>query len=149
MATSPESPGSPSLTAPICEVLLQLLSSVLRSAETASSWVILSSSRNEVSSSSDRTTYLFPLSRCASTIQSVRPSESMAETQPKLQPALLSLSAMISQHRFTAAFLAEFLESGAITTTARSVHMLTANVLTVRGGYLADSVDDDPSATVP
>jgi hypothetical protein len=32
-------------------------------------------------------------SRCASTIQSVRPSESMAETQPKLHPALLSLSA--------------------------------------------------------
>jgi len=37
------------------------------------------------------------VSRCASAIQSVRPSESMSETQPKLQPALLSLSAMISQ----------------------------------------------------
>jgi hypothetical protein len=33
----------------------------------------------------------------------VRPSESTAETQPQLQPALLRLSAMISQY-FTAAF---------------------------------------------
>jgi len=40
----------------------------------------------------------FPSSRCASTIQIVRPSQSMADTQPKLQPALLSLSAMISQY---------------------------------------------------
>jgi len=36
--------------------------------------------------------------RGASTIQIVRPSESTAETQPKLQPALLRLSAMISQY---------------------------------------------------
>jgi hypothetical protein len=48
--------------------------------------------------SSDRTTNLLPLSRCASTIHSVRPSESMAETQPRLQPALLSLSATNSQY---------------------------------------------------
>jgi len=33
--------------------------------------------------------------RCASTIQIVRPLESMAETQPQLQPALLRLSAVI------------------------------------------------------
>ena len=33
--------------------------------------------------------------RCASAIQIVRPSESMADTQPQLQPALLRLSAMI------------------------------------------------------
>jgi hypothetical protein len=33
-----------------------------------------------------------------STIQIVWPSASMAGTQPKLQPALLSLSAMISQY---------------------------------------------------
>ena len=39
-----------------------------------------------------------PSPRCASTIQIVRPSESRAETQPKLHPALLSLSAMISQY---------------------------------------------------
>jgi hypothetical protein len=39
----------------------------------------------------------FPSSRCASAIQIVRPSESTAETQPQLQPDLLSLSAMISQ----------------------------------------------------
>ena len=35
--------------------------------------------------------------RCASAIQMVRPLESTAETQPKLQPALLRLSAIISQ----------------------------------------------------
>jgi hypothetical protein len=40
--------------------------------------------------------------RCASTIQIVRPLESIAATQPQLQPALLRLSAMISQY-FTAA----------------------------------------------
>jgi hypothetical protein len=68
------------------------------SAEAADSCVILSSSRNAVSISSDRTTNLFPSSRCASTIHIVRPSESTAETQPKLQPALLSLSAIISQY---------------------------------------------------
>jgi hypothetical protein len=48
--------------------------------------------------SSDRTTNLLPLSRCASTIHSVRPSESMAETQPKLQPDALSVSAISSQY---------------------------------------------------
>jgi hypothetical protein len=40
---------------------------------------------------------LFPLSRCASATQIVRPLESTAETQPQLQPGLLRLSAMISQ----------------------------------------------------
>ena len=35
---------------------------------------------------------------CASAIQIVRPSVSKAETQPKLHPALLSLSAIISQY---------------------------------------------------
>ena len=59
-----------------------------------------SSSRNAVSFSSARTTKRLPSSRRASTIQIVRPSESTAETQPQLQPALLSLSAMIS-HSFT------------------------------------------------
>ena len=36
--------------------------------------------------------------RCASTIQIVRPAESIAETQPQLHPALLRLLAMISQY---------------------------------------------------
>src|SRR5215471_16009894 len=45
----------------------------------------------------------FPLSRCASVIQIVRPSESTAEPQPKLQPRFLRLSAMISQY-FTAVY---------------------------------------------
>jgi hypothetical protein len=36
--------------------------------------------------------------RCASTIQIVRPWQSMAETQPQLQPALLRLSAIVSQY---------------------------------------------------
>ena len=42
---------------------------------------------------------LFELIReeAASAIQIVRPLESTAETQPQLQPALLRLSAMISQ----------------------------------------------------
>ena len=48
--------------------------------------------------SSACTTKRFPSSRCASAIQIVRPLESMAETQPQLQPALLRLSAMISQY---------------------------------------------------
>src|SRR6476659_1367183 len=39
----------------------------------------------------------FPSSRCASAIQIVRPLESIAETQLQLHPALLRLSAMISQ----------------------------------------------------
>src|SRR5262249_12714399 len=54
-------------------------------------------------------------SQCASVIQIVRPSESKADTQPQLQPALLRLSAMISQDFTTAdsrlLFLAEFLET--------------------------------------
>jgi hypothetical protein len=45
-----------------------------------------SSSRNAASFSFARKTKRFP-SRCASTIQIVRPSESTAETQPRLQPA--------------------------------------------------------------
>ena len=44
------------------------------------------------------TTKRFPSPRCASAIQIVRHSESMAETQPKLQPASWRLSAMISQY---------------------------------------------------
>jgi hypothetical protein len=47
-----------------------------------------SNSRNAVSFSSARTTNRFPSSRCASTIQIVRPSESWAKTRPQLQPAL-------------------------------------------------------------
>ena len=54
------------------------------------------SSINTVSFSSARTTTRFP-SRCASAIQIVRHAESRAETQPQLQPALLRLSAMVSQ----------------------------------------------------
>jgi len=40
----------------------------------------------------------FPSPRWASAIQIVRPRESTAERQPQLQPALLRLSAMISQY---------------------------------------------------
>ena len=56
-----------------------------------------SSSRNAVSFSSARTTKRFPSSRCASAIQIVRPLESIADTQPQLQPALLRLSAITSE----------------------------------------------------
>jgi hypothetical protein len=62
-----------------------------------------SSSTNAANFSSARATKRFPLSRCASTIQIVRPLESTAETQPKLQPDLLSLSATSSQF-FTGRF---------------------------------------------
>jgi hypothetical protein len=51
-----------------------------------------SSSRNAVNFSSARTTNRFPSSRCASTVNIVRPLESTAETQPQLQPALLRLA---------------------------------------------------------
>src|SRR5215510_2388618 len=56
-----------------------------------------SSSINAVSFSSARTSKRFP-SRCASAIQVVRPSESKADTIPQLHPALLRLSAMVSQY---------------------------------------------------
>jgi hypothetical protein len=39
-----------------------------------------------------------PSSRCASATKIVRPLESTVATQPQLQPALLRLSAMISQY---------------------------------------------------
>jgi hypothetical protein len=52
-----------------------------------------SSSTNAVSFSSACTIKRLPSSRCASAIQIVRPSESRAETQPQLHPALLRLSA--------------------------------------------------------
>ena len=48
----------------------------------------LSNSKNAVSFSSACTTKRFPSSRCASTIQIVRPLQSCAETQPQLQPDL-------------------------------------------------------------
>src|SRR5262249_56942143 len=71
--------------------------------------LIVSKTNNDRMGSVDilRFVKLWP-SRCASTIQIVRPSTSTAETHPKLQPALLRLSAMISKlftHcGFTAAF---------------------------------------------
>src|SRR6266436_9927903 len=54
--------------------------------------------KKPVSFSSARTMKRFPSPRCASAIQIVRQLESMADTQPQLQPALLRLSAMISQY---------------------------------------------------
>ena len=48
-----------------------------------------SNSTNAVNFSSACTTKRLPSSRCASAIQIVRPSRSKAETQPRLQPALL------------------------------------------------------------
>src|SRR5437764_2605279 len=59
--------------------------------------IALSNSRNAVRFSSACTTNRFPSSRCASTIQIILPSRSTAERQPQLHPALLILSAMISQ----------------------------------------------------
>src|SRR5437870_5004027 len=57
-----------------------------------------SSSRNAVSFSSARTTKRFPSSRCASAIQIVCPLELIVDTRPQLQPALLRLSAIVSQY---------------------------------------------------
>lgn len=64
---------------------------------TANACMDLCSSKNAVSFSSERTIKRLPSPRCASTIPIVRPWGSTADTQPKLQPALLSLSATISQ----------------------------------------------------
>jgi hypothetical protein len=55
---------------------------------------------NAVSFSSACTMNRFPSPRCASAIQIVRPQESIAETQPQLQPDLLRLSGIVS-HYFT------------------------------------------------
>src|SRR5437773_2619640 len=55
-----------------------------------------SSSRKAVSFSSAGTKKRFPSSRCASASQIVRPLESIAETQPQLQPALLRLRQLLS-----------------------------------------------------
>ena len=65
------------------------------------SWIqtALSNSRNAVRISSARTTKRFPSSRCASAIQIVRPLESISETQPQLQPALLRFSVSNSARR--------------------------------------------------
>ena len=60
-----------------------------------------SSSTKVVNFSSARTTKRFPLCRCASAIQIVA-LESIAETQPQLQPAFLRLLAISScSHDFT------------------------------------------------
>ena len=57
---------------------------------TANSCIALCSSTNAFNISSARTMKRFP-SRCASTIQMVRPSRSTVETQPKLQPASVKI----------------------------------------------------------
>src|SRR5256886_4472318 len=57
-----------------------------------------SASVKAVNFSSARTTKRFPSPRCASATKIVRPLESTAEPQPQLQPALLRLSAIISQY---------------------------------------------------
>jgi hypothetical protein len=54
--------------------------------------------KNAVRFSSALTMNRFPSPRCASAMKIVRPSESTANTQPELEPALLRLSAMISQY---------------------------------------------------
>jgi hypothetical protein len=59
--------------------------------------IAVSSSTKALNFSSACTTKRLPSSRCASAIQIVRPLESIAETQPQLQRALLRLSEIISQ----------------------------------------------------
>src|SRR5437764_566504 len=60
------------------------------------------SSKNAVSLSSARTVKRWPSGAYASAVKSTRPLESLSDEQPQLNPALLRLSAMISQY-FTAA----------------------------------------------
>src|SRR5262245_54039250 len=60
-----------------------------------------SSSTKAVSLSSVRTMNRFQIAPMRVTIQILRPCTSKADTQPQLHPALLRLSAMISQYRFT------------------------------------------------
>lgn len=59
--------------------------------------------RQTVSNSSARTTKRFPSSRCASAIQSLRPSESRVETQPQLQLWLVQLLHHRRQNRINQA----------------------------------------------
>ena len=55
----------------------------------------------------------FPSPRWASATNIVRPRESTAETQPQLQPALLRLSAMISQYFTVGNLIGNLIESWA------------------------------------
>src|SRR2546427_282270 len=74
----------------------------------------------------------FPSQRCESAIQIVRPLESTAETQPQLQPALLS---------FSPAFLlvTERDRLKGEDAFARLVHRLNHLLETLRGGDRAES----------
>jgi hypothetical protein len=73
--------------------------------------VTLSSSINALSFPSACTTNRFPSPRCASAIQIVRPLESTADTQPQVQPALLRLSAIVSQHFIGSSLRRELLQT--------------------------------------
>ena len=64
--------------------------------------------------------------RCASAIQIVRPFESTADTQPQIHPALLRLSAMISEY-FT--FWRQFILAAA---TNRDIAGMQADACDVR-----------------
>jgi len=65
---------------------------------TANSCIARCSSKNAVSFSSARTMKRPAISRSAATTQNCRPSSFVLEIQPQLHPALLRLSAMISQY---------------------------------------------------
>ena len=84
-----------------------------------------SSSTHAVSFSSARKTNRFPSPRCASAIQIVRPRESTSKTKPQLQPALLRLSAIISQ------YLAQWI-----------LPCFTRQSVTARGSFAGHQPDD-------
>src|SRR6266853_4153862 len=67
-----------------------------------------------------------PSPRCASAIQIVRPLESIAETQPQLQPALLRLSAILL---YTSRFRRRL---AAVNRNATATGKLRTNVATPR-----------------
>ena len=60
--------------------------------------IAASSSKKALSLSSDRIMNRRPSREYASAVKSSRPVESICDEQPQLKPALLRLSAMISQH---------------------------------------------------
>src|SRR5260370_6554817 len=100
-AKNPAGKTPPPVSDPFSDAEFEKISPA-RQANSPQAEVADSSSTNAASFSSACTMKRFP-SRCASTIQIVRPQEFTAETQPQLHPALLRFSAMISQY-FTSDF---------------------------------------------
>jgi hypothetical protein len=59
-----------------------------------------------------------------------RPLESIAETQPQLQPVLLRLSAMISQYFITLSFALHTAATGGVSSKALRLPITRNNIIT-------------------